>query len=97
AARIQRTVLEDIEHRPLLGRRAGRAGAAQSGRSGQAAPGIAAAPARLGSRANVTGCHSPGGLFYNKYISSVSAKYQLFIRSLLFEECTFFCNRLGAV
>src|SRR5262249_14377142 len=42
AARIQRTVLEDVEHRPLLGRSTGRAGAAQSGCSGQAVPGIAA-------------------------------------------------------
>src|SRR5262245_57244964 len=43
AARIKRIVLEDVEHQPLLRRSAGRAGAAQSGCSGQAAPSIAAA------------------------------------------------------
>src|SRR5438093_9069559 len=50
-------------------------------------------PTRLESPEDVTGCHSPGGLFYNKYISIVSAKYQLSVRSLLLGECIIFVVR----
>src|SRR5262245_3037167 len=89
AARIERTVLKHVEHRPLLGRSASRAGAARSTALDRQRL-VSQPPTRPGSPEDVTGCHLPGSPFYNKYISSVSAKYQLFIRSLLRGGCIFF-------